>query len=491
MGKRTAEEKAAKKAAKTNESELVGIQKKLPKVTSCTSILSLVPGVEDGIAGQLKEASEADSAATVSTFLKEHEITIHDPSAPLPCMTFEGAPFPPALIKILTAQPFKSPSAVQAAAWPLAAKGCDVLAIAKTGSGKTLGFLIPALARCMELKPKGDGSPIVLVMAPTRELALQIKTEADKFGRPVGCRAVAVYGGAPKWGQTRELQAGCELVIATPGRMMDMLDLHGSSWSGAATSLKDCKVLVLDEADRMLDMGFEKDIRAIVGQLEVDHQTLFFTATWPKNVQNIAADLLRSANKVMVTVGTGGDKLTANKAVTQSVEVIHGSEKWAAFEKLLEPYKEGGADRGKRVIVFSNTKRDVNWIAQHCWELLGDCVDTISGDRSQKERESVIQRFRAGSVTMVIATDVAARGLDINGIERVINYDFPGPDDYIHRIGRTGRAGSTGIANSLFTSGDRKHARELVRILKDAGQVVPPALTQMVGGAGGSGYQRW
>jgi len=379
---------------------------------------------------------------------------------------------------------------VQAAAWPLASAGRDVLAIAKTGSGKTLGFLIPALARCIELKPKGDGSPIVLVMAPTRELAMQIKSEADKFGAPIGCRAVAVYGGAPKWGQTHELQAGCEVVIATPGRMMDMLDLHGASWTGASTSLKDCRVLVLDEADRMLDMGFEKDIWAITAQLPADHQTLFFTATWPKAVQRVAADLLNAATQVMVTVGGGGEKLTANKAVTQRVLVVEARAKWEAFEKLLENYKPGGADAGKRVIVFSNTKRDVNWIAQHCWELLGNCVDTISGDRNQKERESVIRRFREGSVTIVIATDVAARGLDINGSERVINYDFPGPDDYIHRIGRTGRAGSTGAADTLFTSGDRKHARELVRILGDAEQEVPAELARMVGGAGGWGSKR-
>jgi len=224
----------------------------------------------------------------------------------------------------------------------------------------------------------------------------------------------------------------------------------------------------------MLDMGFEKDIRTICLKLP-EHQTLLFTAAWPKAVQKVSADLLKPA-KVMVTVGVGGEKLTANKAFTQHVQVVEGKTKWSAFESLLEPYKVGGVDAGKRVLVFCNTKHDVNWIGQHCWELFGDCVDTISGDRNRRERESVIRRFREGSVTIVIATEVAARGLDINCIEAVMDHDFPGPDDYIHRIGRTGRSGTTGDAHCLFTCGDRKHAKELTRILRDAGKVVPPAL---------------
>ena len=398
---------------------------KLPKVESFQSVIDIFDGGLAPSPANKDLASIAESSSEAAkAFLAQHEITIHDPSAPPPCMSFDSAPFPAQLIKILNAQPFTTPSPVQAATWPLAVTGRDCLSIAKTGSGKTLGFMLPAIARSLASTGNRTVGPTVLIMAPTRELALQIKDEADKFGRPVGIQSVAVYGGAPKWKQTQELQRGADIVVATPGRMMDMLDLHGTAGGWPSTSLERCSVVVLDEADRMLDMGFEKDIRAIFAVLPAQHQTLFFTATWPKEVQRVAADLL-SDTKVMVTVGNGGQKLTANKSVTQLVQVLENRDKWAAFEALTASYAPGGADDGKRVIIFANTKRDVNMIGDVLWERLGACVDTISGDRGQRERERTIAAFRDGSVTVVVATDVAARGLDVKGIERVINYDFP------------------------------------------------------------------
>jgi len=308
----------------------------------------------------------------------------------------------------------------------------------------------------------------------------------------VGIASVAVYGGAPKWKQTQELQRGADIVVATPGRMMDMLDLHGTAGGWPSTSLERCTVVVLDEADRMLDMGFEKDIRAIWTMLPTEHQTLFFTATWPKEVQRVAADLL-SETKVMITVGSGGQKLTANKSVTQHVQVIENRDKWAAFEALTASYAPGGADHGERVIIFANTKRDVNMIGDVLWERLGASVDTISGDRVQRERERTISAFRDGSVTVVVATDVAARGLDVKGIERVINYDFPCADDYIHRIGRTGRAGATGVSFTLLTPSDGEVARELARMLQKSRNGVPHALQRAASSGGGrdDGHRRW
>jgi len=196
-------------------------------------------------------------------------------------------------------------------------------------------------------------------------------------------------------------------------------------------------------------------------------------------VEGIAHDLLTSPAKV--TVGSGGEKLTANKSVTQRVHIVETKETGSKSEnllKLLGSFRPGGDDVGKRVIVFANMKVDVQWICKYCWDN-GFDVDRISGDCTQSKRESVLRRFREGSLTMVIATDVCGRGLDIDGIDRVINYDFPGPDDYIHRIGRTGRAGATGIADTLFTQHDKLHANELTRIMRDAGQVVPAALARM------------
>ena len=424
---------------------------------------------------------DADAAA----FLAKHELTIHDHDAPPPCLTFAKAPFPPALLKLLSLQPFTTPSPVQAASWPVAVSGRDVLAIAKTGSGKTLGFLLPVLTRCMAEKPAAKGAPLAIIMAPTRELALQIHAEATKYGSCVGCKSVAVYGGAARTSQVSSLQRGCELLIGTPGRIKDVLDVRG----GGSSSCVKCgkmSMVVLDEADRMLDMGFEHDIRSIVWQCFSDgpdscrpHQTFLYSATWPTAVQGIASDLL-SDTSVKITVGSGGEKLTASKSIVQRVHVVDATKRWDAFVGLIAPFAKGGVHAKSRVIVFANRKDTVKALARHCQDK-GMACDVLSGDRSQSQRESTIRKFKEGAVTMVVATDVAARGLDIKGIERVINYELPVDDfqDYVHRIGRTGRANATGEADSLFTEGDKLNAKELIRLLSEAGQAVPPELAKL------------
>ena len=423
--------------------------------------------------------------ATAAAYLAAHELTIHDVTAPPPCLSLAEAPFPPALLKLLTAQPFTTPSPVQAATWPIAVSGRDVLAIAKTGSGKTLGFLLPVLARCVAERPAAKGSPLGIIMAPTRELALQIHAEATKYGACVGCTAVAVYGGTAKNAQVNAMRRGCELIVGTPGRIKDVLDVRG----GGASSCVKCgkmSMVVLDEADRMLDMGFERDIRSIVWQCFSDgseayrpHQTFLYSATWPDEVQSIATALL-SESAVKVTIGSGGEKLTASKSIVQRVHVVDSAKRWEAFVDLIAPFARGGAHASSRVIVFANRKDTVKVLAKHCQQK-GMACDVLSGDRSQSQRESTIRRFKEGAVTIVIATDVAARGLDIKGIERVINYELPADNfqDYVHRIGRTGRADATGEADSLFTEGDKLNAKELIRILTEAGQAVPPALAKL------------
>jgi ATP-dependent RNA helicase DDX5/DBP2 len=439
------------------------------------------------------DSGDGSASDAQSKWLVDNEVKIHDSAVETKvCLDFNAAPFPKTLITLLNKQGFPSPSAVQGAAWPVSMTGTDVLAIAKTGSGKTLGYLLPALTIAAEHKHASKGSPLALCMSPTRELALQINQEAQKFGQPLGCRSVAVYGGAPKWGQASQLQRGCEIIIATPGRMLDMLDMHNKG-GNPITNLNQCRVLILDEADRMLDMGFEKDIMQIVQCMGAasERQTLLFTATWPKSVQRIASNLLKP-DRVKITVGNGGDKLTANKAVTQNVKVIEGRDKWPELLKLMEEYKEGGPMHNKRVMIFCNTKKDVNGIGQHLWDE-GYAADTVSGDRGQREREAVIAAFRRGTTTMVVCTDVAARGIDVTDVAAVINYDFPRDacDDYIHRIGRTGRAGASGVAHTLFTRQDGRYAKELVQILTDADQNVSDALKQLAQqGGGGGGYQK-
>ncbi len=419
----------------------------------------------------LPDTSNANSSDDFSAFLLEHEITFHEANPPPPCISFDKAPFPKQIVDLLVSQ-YKIPSPVQASSWPLAAAGRDVLAIAKTGSGKTLGFLLPAIVRCN--REKNNNFPKVLILAPTRELAIQICSEATKFGKPLGCRAVALYGGAPKSVQASALRRGCEIIVATPGRLKDMLE------TGEA-SLKHCNMVIFDEADRMLDMGFEKDIRNIVWQVGPEtetqnhhYQTLMYSATWGPEVEGFAAELL--TNPVKVTIGNGGEKLTANKSVTQNIHVVEGK-KSDSLLKLLTTFRPQGSDVGKKLMIFANRKCDVKWLRDFLWRN-GLNVDSISGDRPQSQRESVINRFRDGSLKIVIATDVCGRGLDIKDVHRVINYDFPGPDDYIHRIGRCGRGGNTGRADSFFTEHDKLHAKELIRILTDAEQVVPPALAK-------------
>ena len=229
-------------------------------------------------------------------------------------------------------------------------------------------------------------------------------------------------------------------------------------------------------------MGFEWDIRAIVWRCfeERPKQTFLYSATWPLAVQGIAHDLLNNA--VKVTVGSGGEKLTASKAVTQRVHVVDGSHRWETFVKLITPFYKGGPDYGKRVIVFCNMKVTVKQLAKYCSDH-GLAADAMSGDRSQSQRETTIKKFKKGDITVVIATDVAARGLDIKGIERVINYELPVDDfqDYVHRIGRTGRAGATGESDTIFTEGDKLHAKELIRIMTEAGQEVSHELAQYSG----------
>mmetsp|Transcript_39555 Transcript_39555/g.53747 ORF Transcript_39555/g.53747 Transcript_39555/m.53747 type:complete len:482 (-) Transcript_39555:185-1630(-) len=426
-----------------------------------------------------KRAKKADGG--VPAYLDLHEIVIHDADAPLPCLSLADAPFPAALVTLLRAQPgFTTPSPVQAATWPVAALGRDCLAIAKTGSGKTLGFLLPVLARCVREKKKSNGAPLALIMAPTRELALQIAAEATKFGAAVGCRSVAVYGGAPREAQVRKLQRGCEIIVGTPGRIGDVLDVRGGG-GDAVVSCDALCMLVLDEADRMLDMGFEKDIRAIcwTAYAEWPRQTFLYSATWPLAVQEVAADLL--TKPVKVTVGSGGEKLTASRSVTQRVHVVDasGNARWDVFVRLIAPFGTKGKRAGQRVIVFANMKTTVAELTAYC-RAQGMKADSLSGNRSQSQRESTIRKFKSGAVSVVIATDVAARGLDIKGIEQVINYELPMDDfqDYVHRIGRTGRAGATGEADSIFTSGDKVHAPELIRIIKEAGQEPSPALAK-------------
>ncbi|XP_076931766.1 DEAD-box ATP-dependent RNA helicase 46-like [Bidens hawaiensis] len=286
-----------------------------------------------------------------------------------------------------------------------------------------------------------------------------------------------LYGGAPKGPQLRDLERGTDIVVATPGRLNDILEMR-------KINLNQVTYLVLDEADRMLDMGFEPQIRKIIKAIPTRRQTLMYTATWPKEVRKIAADFMN--NPVQVNIGNVNE-LVANKSITQFVEVLGPMEKHKRLEQILRSQEQRA-----KVIIFCSTKKMCDQLARNLTRQFSAAA--IHGDKSQGERDYVLNQFRSGRSTVLVATDVAARGLDIKDIRVVINYDFPtGVEDYVHRIGRTGRAGATGEAYTFFGDKDAKHASELIKLLEGANQQVPTALQGMVarGGGFGSKFKRW
>lgn len=384
-----------------------------------------------------------------------------DGEVPKPFTTFNSCGFPKPIMATLFSLGFAAPTPIQAYCWPVAGGGRDVVGIAKTGSGKTLAFLLPPFTTFLGSRP-GYG-PNMLVMAPTRELACQIQLEAERFGKRVGIYSVCVYGGAPRGPQLRELRAGAHLVVGTPGRLNDYLE-------GGELTLENCKNLVLDEADRMLDMGFEPQIRTLIKAIPRDRQTMMFSATWPREVRNLVQDYLHRP----VYIQIGSHEATANKDITQEVVICSGQREKS--ENLLEILT---IDRAERVIVFTNTKKLCESLASELWSSRIHCV-TIHGDKEQRDRDQALHSFKTGRTPVMLATDVAARGLDIKGVKLVVNYDVaPCPDDHIHRIGRTGRAGVPGRAVTFLDHRESKEAREVMRSMEKAGQRVPENLREL------------
>lgn len=409
-------------------------------------------------------------------YRRRRDITVEGIDVPKPIRIFQEANFPAYCLEVISRLGFVEPTPIQSQGWPMALKGRDLIGIAETGSGKTLAYLLPALVH-VNAQPRleqGDG-PIILVLAPTRELAVQIQEEAMKFGLRANIRITCIYGGAPKGPQIRDLQRGVEIVIATPGRLIDMLEAQN-------TNLRRVTYLVLDEADRMLDMGFEPQIRKIVTQIRPDRQTLYWSATWPREVETLARQFLRNPYKVII----GSADLKANQSINQVVEVVTEGEKYTRLIKLLKEVMDGS-----RILIFMETKKGCDHVTRQLrmdgWPAL-----SIHGDKNQSERDWVLAEFKSGRSPIMTATDVAARGLDVKDIKCVINYDFPSSlEDYVHRIGRTGRAGAKGTALTFFTNANAKFARDLIKILQEAGQAVAPALSALARssgfGLGGSG----
>ncbi|XP_031782248.1 ATP-dependent RNA helicase dbp2 isoform X2 [Nasonia vitripennis] len=402
----------------------------------------------------------------VEAYRSDKEITIKGTNVPGPNIYFEEGGFPDYVLNEIRRQGFGEPTAIQAQGWPIALSGRDMVGIAQTGSGKTLAYILPAIVH-INNQPRlqrGDG-PIALVLAPTRELAQQIQQVAADFGVSSQVRNTCIFGGAPKGPQARDLERGVEICIATPGRLIDFLER-------GTTNLRRCTYLVLDEADRMLDMGFEPQIRKIIEQIRPDRQTLMWSATWPKEVRNLAEEFLTD----YIQINIGSLQLAANHNILQIVDVCEEYEKEGKLMKLLEEISQ---EAENKTIIFVETKRKVDEITRainrYGWQAIG-----IHGDKSQQERDYVLNQFRSSRSAILVATDVAARGLDVEDVKFVINLDYPSnSEDYVHRIGRTGRSQRTGTAYAFFTPGNAHKANDLIQVLEEAKQVVNPKLYEL------------
>eukprot|EP00026_Physarum_polycephalum_P002536 Phypoly_transcript_02543.p1 GENE.Phypoly_transcript_02543~~Phypoly_transcript_02543.p1 ORF type:complete len:897 (+),score=184.99 Phypoly_transcript_02543:35-2725(+) len=420
----------------------------------------------------------------VDDYRKELEIKITGPDPIRPVKSFAQLGFEETLASDIAKQGYTEPTPIQRQALPVALSGRDIIGIAQTGSGKTAAFVLPMIVHIMDQPEleKGEG-PIAVICAPTRELAQQIYVEAKKFAKSYGIRVAAIYGGLSKNDQFRELKAGTEVVVATPGRLIDMI-------KSKACKMNKTTYLVLDEADRMFDMGFEPQVRSIVGQIRPDRQTLLFSATFKRSVEKLARDIL--IDPLRINIGSVGE---ANVDIKQEIIIVNSdAEKWPWLMPKLQAFVDEGS-----VIIFVSTKLASEELSKNLISM-GFHSAALHGDKDQTEREKIMFAFKNENLPILVATDVAARGLDIKTIRNVVNYDVARDiDSHTHRIGRTGRAGQLGVAWTLITPSQTSFACELLRSLELAGQIIPPELTQLAmqdsrfrargrsGGRGGGG----
>lgn len=408
---------------------------------------------------------------------------------PEPVTEFKSPPIDAHLLDNIELARYTTPTPVQKYSLPIVAQGRDLMGCAQTGSGKTGGFLFPILSALFTHGPPPPPQemktamgmrkafPSVLILAPTRELVSQIYDEARKFCYRSWVRPAVVYGGADIGGQLRQIERGCDLLAATPGRLVDLMER-------CRISLANVRFLVLDEADRMLDMGFEPQIRRIVEGEDMpgvmDRQTLMFSATFPTNIQMLARDFLKEY--VFLSVGRVG---STSENITQKIEYVEDSDKSSVLLDVLVSMPTSGL-----TLVFVETKRMADILSDF---LLRNNIaaTSIHGDRTQQERERALHLFRSGKTPIMVATAVAARGLDIPNVTHVVNYDLPTDiDDYVHRIGRTGRAGNTGVATSFINRGNKNIMGDLLNLLKEAKQETPDWLTLLNRESSFGGYGR-
>jgi ATP-dependent RNA helicase RhlE len=352
--------------------------------------------------------------------------------------------------RALKEENYHTPTPIQAQTIPLAITGRDVVGIAQTGTGKTAAFALPILHRILENRIRPQPKTCrVLVLSPTRELSGQILDSFNAYGRHIRLSSTLAIGGVPMGRQVRSLMQGVEVLVATPGRLLDLVQSNG-------LKLGQVEFLVLDEADRMLDMGFINDIRKVVAKLPIKRQTLFFSATMPKDIAELAEAMLRDPARVAVTpVASTVDR------ITQRIIQVDFSAKSGVLAQLL---KQEPVDRA---LIFTRTKHGADKVVKTL-EKAGISANAIHGNKSQNHRERVLAAFRTGEIRTLVATDIAARGIDVDGISHVVNFDLPNiPESYVHRIGRTARAGAEGVAISLVAGAEEMgYLRDIERLIQ-------------------------
>lgn len=408
----------------------------------------------------------------IDDFLSTNFITISDPTSSTNLRPITQFSFLPSHTTTSSSPftAFKTPTPIQSGAWPFLLSGRDVIGVAETGSGKTLAFGVPCI-RSITKSSRTKGSPAkAVIVSPTRELAVQIHTQIETLATPAHLSTVCVYGGVPKDPQRLALKTA-HIIVATPGRLNDLIN-EGSA------DLSNVNYVVLDEADRMLDKGFEEEIRKIISTTPPQmRQTLMFTATWPPTVRTLASTFMHTPVHISIGANNPLGELRANTSITQLVEVIDPRQKETRLLQLLQKHQGSDTTTTNRILIFCLYKKEAARIENFLRNNGHLNVAAIHGSMTQPSRSASLLAFKTGTCPLLVATDVAARGLDIPSVKAVINVTFPlTVEDYVHRIGRTGRAGAEGLAITLFTEQDKGLSGGLVNVLRAAGQKVPEGL---------------
>ena len=371
-------------------------------------------------------------------------------------MSFHSLGLSKPLLDALAAKDYSQATPIQRHAIPTVLTGRDLLGIAQTGTGKTAAFMLPSLDRLAAARKLAKpGHARMLVLAPTRELAAQIAASAQAYGKFMRMSVGVIFGGVPNHKSVRTVAHGLDVLVATPGRLLDLIDQR-------VLSLRELEILVLDEADQMLDLGFIHALKRIVALVPPKRQTLFFSATMPRTIKELADKYLTNPAEVSVT-----PTATTVESVDQSVTMVNQAEKTALLAMVLR------SEPVERALVFSRTKHGADKIVRQL-EAAGIASSAIHGNKSQAQRERAIAAFKAGDVPILIATDIAARGIDIPGVSHVVNYDLPDvPEQYVHRIGRTARAGAAGVAIAFCCPDERGNLRDIERITRQRIRVAP------------------